>query len=70
MIWLLLVVFFTTDGPHPQTKIEPTLQACENDISQIKQALMGERPQGLMGIGLKCEGPLIDPTIQQEKVGR
>lgn len=65
MIWLLLIVFFTSDGVKVQVKTEPTLQGCRNDEAEINSSMTGERPPWLYGVGLKCDGPIPDPTIPE-----
>jgi hypothetical protein len=70
MIWLLLVVFFTADGVKVQVKTEPTLQGCQTDVAEIKGSLNGPMPEGIYGVGLKCDGPIPDPTIRMNDANK
>lgn len=68
MFWLLIVIFFGADGQkNVQTKIEPTELACTQDASKYAKDLTSAHSKELLGLGLKCDGPLNDPSIRKEQ---
>lgn len=73
MFWLLIIVMFSADGTKQATVlIEPpgtTGQKCADDANKLAQQFHDHATSDIIGVGLKCDGPLDDPAILKRKAG-
>lgn len=68
MLFLLIVLMFNADGDkNAQLKFEPTAQACQQDGEKVIADIHADRPEELIGLGVKCDGPFNDPTVKKTK---
>lgn len=68
MLFLLIVLMFNADGDkNAQVKIEPTVQACQQEADKVIADIHADRPEELIGLGVKCDGPFNDPTVPKIK---
>ncbi len=64
MFWVLLMVFFMSDGSkQPLAKVEPSEAACVTDIAKITA---GAKPDGVVAGGFQCVGPYSDPRTERK----
>jgi hypothetical protein len=70
MFFVLLTIFFMTDGPKQVTAEvvnSPIASVCEAKANKYAQDFQGHTAKEILGVGFSCDGPYDDPSVRKLK---